>query len=229
MQIIPGTSYLCIATFFKQRLMKHIRTIYYLFIVLLLNACYPDSIIYPEETDVVYTNYSSGVDFQRLKYYIMKDSVFRISGEVSSHHYFTDYDDLLLSHFEANLQKRGYARVDEDDSISADIVIIISDLSYIQVNYYWNYIPYGYYYPQYYHENMNAFYSLPPPTGVFVSSSSYIMVDMLENISSNSSDTAQVYWRGVSNGVLRSNMEARLMNNIDRMFVQSPYLKPLNE
>lgn len=208
--------------------MKHMRTIYYLFILLLLNACYPDSIIYPEETDIVYTNYSSGVDFQSIKYYKMPDSVMRISEEAQSNTYFSDYDDLLINHFAANLQKRGYVRVGEQDSIPADIVIIISDLSYIQVNYYWNYIPYGYFYPQYYNEDMNAFYSLPPPSGVLVSSSSYIMVDMLENISSNATDTAQVYWRGISNGVLRSNMEARLINNIDRMFVQSPYLKPLN-
>lgn len=208
--------------------MKHIRTIYYLLILILLNACYPDSAIYPEETDIVYTNYASGVDFQGIKYYTMHDSVLRISEEAKSIPYFSDYDDLLINHFETNLQKRGYVKVDEQDSIPADIVIVISDLSYIQVNYYWNYIPYGYFYPQYYNEDMNAFYSLPHPSSVLVSSSSYIMVDMLEYISPSVADTAQVYWRGISNGVLTSNMEARLINNIDRMFVQSPYLKPLN-
>lgn len=208
--------------------MKHFRYIYYLFILLVINACYPDATIYPEETDVVYTNFSTGVDFQSLKYYQMHDSVLRFSEEAVPYSYFPDYDELLMSHFESNLQKRGYVKANEEDSIQADILIVISDLSYIQINYYWNYIPYGSFYPHQYGEDMNAFYPLPPPSAVYFSSASNIMVDMMDFQSAKFNDSTQVYWRGMSNGILSSNMGARLTNNIDRMFVQSPYLKPLN-
>lgn len=208
--------------------MKHFRYIYFVFILLFFNACYPDSGIYPEETDLVYTNYTSGVDFAQIKYYKMHDSVLRISEEGENYKYFSDYDELLMSHFENNLQLRGFVNVDEQDSLQADVLVVISDLSYVQVNYYWYYIPYGYFYPDYYDEDMNAYYPLPPPSMVTFSTSSFIMVDMLEYHPTESNDSLQIYWRGIGEGILTPNMESRLVNNIDRMFLQSPYLKALN-
>lgn len=209
--------------------MKHIKYIYLVFILLFFNACYPDSSIYPEETDLVYTNFGPGVDFTNIKYYKMHDSVLRISEEGEKDRYFSDYDELLMSHFEHNLQLRGFVNVDEHDSLRADVLVVISDLSYVQINYYWNYIPYGYFYPNDYNEAMNAFYPLPPPSMVTYSTSSYVMVDMLEYHSSESHDSLQIYWRGIGEGMLTPNMESRWVNNIDRMFLQSPYLKALNK
>jgi len=206
--------------------MKYFRYVFYFFLLIQLNACYPDADIYPEETDIVYTSLADGVDFSTIKYYRMYDSVLRFSEEGLKHQYSSDYDELLISHFEENLKLRGFVKVEEQDSMNADVILVISDLSYVQLSYYWCCMPYGH--ESSYAELKDSHYSKPPPGTFLMHASSFIMIDMLANNPSQEDDTAEVYWRGISNGLLSPPMENRLTNNIDRMFLQSPYLKALN-
>lgn len=192
---------------------------------LIFTSCYPDNEIYPEETDTVYTTYLPGTDFDSMKYYLLVDSVLRLD----SNDFFSNsqYDDLIISRFENNMNKRGFENVAENDSNQIDFMIVITDISQLDITYYWSWLPYGYLYPTYTNGELNAFYPLPSPTNIVVSARTGFLVDILEYDYQQSSDTTKVIWRGISRGAQTQFMDTRIKSNIDRMFLQSPNLKSL--
>lgn len=205
--------------------MASIYKFYYLIILaLLLSSCYPDAKISPAETDTVSTSFVSGTDFSEFKFYRIADSVMRLDQEGNTYYDWGRYDEFILNRLDENLKMRGYLNVIEFPDSIADFNVIISDLSSIQVAYYWSYIPYGSFY--WGNEETNGFYPLPPPDYMTVSSISYFMVDILEAHHDKISDIP-IYWRGVAQGFYPAEMETRLANSIDIMFIQSPYLSCL--
>lgn len=194
-------------------------------LIILMTSCYPDNDIFPEETDTVYTTYLPGTNFNNMKYYLIVDSVFRIDsvGLFGNN----QYDELILSRLEQNLQARGYEKANGQDSSKVDFMVVVTDVSQLDITYYWSWLPYGYLYPNYTNEAINAYYPLPPPTNILVGARTGILVDILEYNYKNSTDTTNVYWRGLSNGIQTQYMETRITSNIDRMFFQSPNLKSL--
>lgn len=192
-------------------------------LIVLLTSCYPDNEIYPEETDTVYTTYLPGTNFNEMKYYLIVDSVLRMDSEDLFGS--MQFDDLILNRLEQNLQARGYENASGNDSV--DFMVVVTDLSRLDITYYWAWLPYGYLYPNYSNEDMNAYYPLPPPTNILVNAGSGILVDILEYNDVAVNDTTLVYWRGITNGVQSQYMETRMRSNIDRMFFQSPNLKSL--
>ncbi len=213
--------------------MTKLRNIIVLFIILGLSGCYPDSSIPPEESDTVYTSYNKDADFYNYKYYQISDSVLRIDdyGEVVMGQ--GRYDDLILRRVNQNLQSLGYINIAVNDTLKADVSIIVSDLSFLSISYYWNYIPYGYYYQWWdnYPTDENdvfydAYYAISAPAGIFASAQSNIMIDMVESDFEPNQESVSIYWRGLTTGIYSAYMESRLLKNIDQMFYQSPYLKP---
>jgi len=194
-------------------------------LIIFMTSCYPDDEIYPEETDTVYTTYLPGTNFNDMKYYLIVDSVFRMdsAGLFGNN----QYDELIINRLEQNLQARGYENASGQDSSEVDFMVVVTDISRLDITYYWSWLPYGYLYPDYSDETMNAYYPLPPPTNVLVGAKTGMLIDILEYNYENPSDTTHVYWRGVSNGVQTQSMEWRITSNIDRMFFQSPNLKSL--
>lgn len=189
----------------------------------MLTACYPDYEIYPEETDTVYTTYLPGTDFSEMKYYLMVDSILRRDTNLS---WFGNdqYDDLILTRLKQNLELRGFKDAGGMDTVDIDFKVVITDISSLDIAYYWAYLPYGYLYADYMNEDMNAFFPLPPPDHIFVNAKTGLLVDLI-SYEEPVSDTSEVYWRAITNGAQTSYMEARLKANIDKMFFQSPHLK----
>ena len=213
--------------------MTNLRNIIVLFMILGLSGCYPDSSIPPEESDTVYTSYDKNADFYNYKYYQLSDSVLRIDNQGEMISGKGRYDDLILSRVDRNLQALGYINIELNDTLKADVSIIVSDLSYVSVTYYWDYFPYWYYYQWWdnYPTDENgmpydAYYPLSPPTGILASSQSNILVDMVESDFEPNQESVSIYWRGLTTGIYGAYMESRLLRNIDQMFYQSPYLKP---
>jgi len=205
--------------------MIRIYKFYYLIILaILVSSCYPDAGISPAETDTVNTSFVKGTDFSVFKFYQITDSIMRIDPEGNVYYERGKYEESILNRLDRNLQTRGYLNiVDYPDSI-ADFNVVVSDLSAVQVSYYWSYIPYGRFCWGY--EEANGFYPLPPPDYMFVSATSYLMVDIIDvNLSLMSE--IPIYWRGIVQGIYSSEMEARITNSIDVMFIQSPYLSCL--
>lgn len=198
---------------------------FYLFVLaILVSSCYPDAGISPAETDTVSTSFIGGTDFSEFKYYQIADSVIRIDHEGKVYYEWMKYDEAILNRLDKNLQARGYLNIaDFPDSI-VDFNVVVSDLSAVQVSYYWSYIPYGSYY--WGSEETNGFYPLPLPDYMFVSATSYIMVDIADSDPTLVSDIP-IYWRGIAQGIYSSEMETRITNSIDIMFIQSSYLSCL--
>lgn len=205
--------------------MIRIYKFYYLIVLaILVSSCYPDAGISPSETDTVSTSFVSGTDFSGFKYYQIADSVMRIDYEGNVYYDWAKYDETILNRLDQNLQSRGYLNINDFPDSIADFKVVISDLSAVQLSYYWSYIPYGTYY--WGHQEAHGFYPLPPPNYMFVSTTSYIMVDVIDADTSLVSDIP-VFWRGIVQGVYTSEMETRITNSIDIMFVQSSYLSRL--
>lgn len=137
----------------------------------------------------------------------------------------SEYDELILRHFEENLKLRGFENAKGQDSSEVDFLVLVTDISHIDITYYWAWFPYGYLYPDFQDDDLNAFYPLPPPTSIIVGARSGIMVDLLDFNYEETKDTSVVYWRGLNYGVFSHNMDSRIKSNIDRMFFQSPNLK----
>ncbi len=190
---------------------------------ILLSACYPDHEIYPEETDTVYTTYLPGTDFSEMKYFVMVDSILRLDSYLNNFGN-EQYDDLILSRFKQNLERRGYKDAAGIDTVDIDFKVVITDVSGLDITYYWAYLPYGYLYTGYFDDDLNAYFPLPPPDQILVQAKTGLLVDFL-NYQEPISDTSEVYWRALTNGAQSTFMEARIQLNIDKMFIQSPNLK----
>jgi hypothetical protein len=192
---------------------------------LILTACYPDNEIYPEETDTVYTTYLPGTDFSQMKYFVMVDSILRRDTNLK---WFGNeqYDDLIMARYQQNLELRGFKNAEGIDTVDVDFMVVISDISSLDITYYWSYLPYGYLYPDYNNASFNAFFPLPPPSNIIVNAKTGLLVDILA-YEEQVSDTTKVYWRAITNGAQTTFMETRLKTNIDKMFIQSPNLKSL--
>lgn len=189
----------------------------------ILQGCYPDQEIFPEETDTVYTTYLPGTPFYDLEYYMINDEILR--SDTTDFLGNNQYDASILSRVELNLNSRGFKKAVNQDSSLIDFFVIVSDLSRIDIAYYWHYIPYGYLYPNSNDFDNNAFYPLPPPDNISVMAVNGLLIDFIYNEYQTEQDSSKVIWRGMTNGIHQSNMEERIIYNIDKMFFQSPYLK----
>ncbi|NPD45207.1 MULTISPECIES: DUF4136 domain-containing protein [unclassified Lentimicrobium] len=197
---------------------------YLIVLAMLVSSCYPDAGISPAETDTVRTSFVSGTDFSLFTYYQIADSVIRIDNEGNVYYEWMKYDEAILNQVDKNLQTKGYLNIaDFPDSI-ADFNVVVSDLSAVQISYYWSYFPYGSYY--WGSEQANGYYPMPPPDYMFVSATSYIMVDITDSDPILVTDIP-IYWRGIAQGIYSSEMGTRITNSIDIMFIQSSYLSCL--
>jgi len=187
---------------------------------LLLGGCYPDSSISPEESDAVFTFRDKDFDFSEQAYYYLVDSVLRYNNEGEYVEDKGQYDNLILSRVKENLDARGFISKEEYDSTS--LRVLVSDMSAVSIISYWEYIPYWSYY--YCDEVSYPYCPWQAPTAVSFVSQSNILVDIVCPEVSIKNDTINVAWRGITNGIYNSSMEARLKRNIDQMFYQSPYL-----
>lgn len=199
--------------------------IFVLAILFIFPSCYPENEIFLEETDTVYTTHLPGTDFNSMKYFILNDSVLRM--DTADYFGNSQYDNLIFTRFKENMMKRGFEQVSEQNANQVDFVVYISDVSYLDITYYWARLPYGYLYPNLSEQESNAFYPLPPPTNIMVGARASYMIDILDYNDQDVSDTTYVLWRGLTHGVQSSSMNSRIANNIDQMFYQSPNLKSL--
>ena len=199
------------------------------FILLILVGCYPDSSISPAESDTVYTYRRPDVDFADYKTYHLIDSILRIDDYIDLNNTEGPYDQLILQRVEENFNARGYVKLIGDNAENASVNIYVSDLSAINIVQYWNYIPYWIFTNDAYVQG-TAYFPVSLPSSTLIVPESNIIIDMIPNdFVTIPEDTLKVYWRGVTKGIYDINMQDRLIRNIDQMFFQSPYLKPVEK
>ncbi len=193
-------------------------------VALFLAGCYPKGPEYVSDLDLAVTNYDDEFDFEAQVNYFMIDSIIHIAddGENISR----TYDERILDRVEANLNERGYVRVNTLQE--SDIAIGVSAWSSTTVNfvydwwYYWGgwypgYGPgWGWGYPGY-----GWTYAYSYTTGT-------ISIEMSYPEGANPEEmTIPIVWHGYVNGLIQGSSASvgqRIDENIDQTFEQSPYL-----
>jgi len=183
-----------------------------------------------QESDVVATLYDPAVNFSGIETYGMPDSIQHIKeNESDTDEISRKYDEDILNLIAANLDARGFQRLDESSPDSPDVLVFVSATeitnwyaySYYPGDYwgwYGGYPGWGWYYPYY------------PSYGVsYAYTTGTLIVDMVEpDKPDTTTKTIPNLWRGVCNGVLddvETSKVHRFTDSINQMFAQSPYLQ----
>ncbi len=185
--------------------------------LVILQACFPYGPEDIEEFDIVGTFYDKDVNFSSYKTYAMPDTVARPNSNDPA----GEYDALVLSQVAANMGALGYTRV--DDPNQSDMIVTLSVVKEgYNLNSEYDYgDEYGSGYDNYgsgsyYTDSGGATYEVETGT-VLISMSDHKM----------QADEPMPMWLGVINGVVEqsyTNMNRRLIELVNRCFVQSPYL-----
>ncbi|HRH69463.1 MAG TPA: DUF4136 domain-containing protein [Flavobacteriales bacterium] len=193
----------------------------------LLSGCYPGGPEYIDEYDLVYTDYSSTVDFKAKNTYSLPDSVIKLSGDLVEGErpemVSPVYANEILGKIRDNMNSYGWTEVDATESPDVVILpsaIVVTNTTVYYPGYYWGwyypYYGYGWYYPGYY-----------PPTVTSYTTGS-LFIQMTNPNEPGATDNIPVEWIAVFNGLLEgstSGLVTRIDRAVDQAFKQSPYLK----
>ncbi len=208
--------------------------------LLFYSGCYPDNSISTSQSDIVMTRYNDSVDFTKLSTYFMADTIYPMSDDTTKIKPVKNQTE-YLAEIASQMEKMGYQRIFNDDSIHIpDVIMVVSaiETDNVVVDWWYPYYPGwgwdgypgwgwgwggGWYYPP-------AYY---PPYPYYSSYKTGTL--LLEMINPNDYDiikgdtAARVYWNGALNGVLEgSNIKQRVLDGIEQMFTQSPQIKTGN-
>jgi hypothetical protein len=187
----------------------------------LITSCYPDYGLTTSDYDIVATFKEDANDFQSYKtngatFYI-SETIKRLTDNVGgSEDDPGPYDQQILDEIEKQMIAYGYTKVDSIQQ--PDVFISVGITKSENVVYYPGYWYgwYGWYYPWY------GGYAYSYTTGsLFVT-----MID--RNKIDEANKVTGAVWAGIANGVLddtNANILTRVINSVDKMFEQSPYLK----
>ena len=201
-----------------------------------LSACYPHtSSLDTEDFDTVITLFDPNANFGAKHTYALPDSVVYLNDlMVNPLVGNRQFDDLILSEVEANMNALGFTRIAEpDDDNPADVYILVSVATSdweVYREYPWN--PYWGWYPYWpccYGGGWGIYYPWYPTTGVvYTYSTGSILVDMVDPSGADAnSEQLPSIWLGALNGLVddsQQNNADRISQGIDQMFNQSPYL-----
>ena len=195
-----------------------------------VGACYPGSISDIGEADLVITVYDTAFDFGPVNTFFMPDTIVRVGADGDEDDIDRSYDPQILAKVASELVALGYTRIDDTAGEAPDVFVALaansSTYSYWVGGCYWCYYP-GYPgwgpgwggYPPYYPWYPSGGYSGSYSTG----SLSILMVDTAPT----TGEEVPVVWGGLINGLLSrksENTAARVLNEIEQVFEQSPYL-----
>lgn len=183
-----------------------------IFIPVVISSCYTDYGLTTDNYDVVGSFYNPDYNFNNVTKYFLIDSVIHRDGGIVSR----QYDDLILSTTESNLNALNWTRV--FDSTGAGVISVatfVSTTSYVVDNSggcWYDYWGYSWCYPYY-------GYSYEYSTGT-------VGVAMAD-VNSTSGNSLPMEWIGVANGVIGQggSTNQRITSGINKAFDQSPYLK----
>jgi hypothetical protein len=196
--------------------------------VSVLNGCYPRGPEYYEDYDLVMTNYDPQYNFGAQKTYAIPDSIVKVTSESIENPDDVKYvsyliADPLLDRIEKNMNERGYQKVSKD---SADVILLPAAWEVTNVNVYYPWSYWGWYYPGYspgwgwgY-----PYYPTYPVTSSYKTGSLMIQWTDPQNIE----DLVNVDWICIFNGLLEggtASIVPRASTAIDQAFNQSPYIK----
>jgi hypothetical protein len=201
-------------------------------LLVVLTACHPGSIDNLEETDIVLTHYDRTAQFGALRTYVLDKDVTELRDPDSTEDpYDGRFDAAILNTIKTNMNGLGYVEIDSnsvdqgDENTWPDMLLrtaIASSTNLVLYSWYPWYPGWGWGWgwgPGW------------PATGSFTYRSGTVRVDMfdvtrLEQVNPDSV-LVPVAWDGLLNGIAEGTVqqsESRIINSINQMFTQSPYL-----
>ena len=191
--------------------------VFYLGLIIILGACYPQGPEYYEDLDLVYTNYEDQYDFASKGTYAMPDRIVKITGNIIEgeppEFVKEPYNTDMLQKMEANMTALGWTKT--DDPINADLVLFPAVWTNTTIYYWYDY--WCWYYPYYCGWGWG-----------YPSFSSYTTGTLVMTMVADGSDYIDPtsVWTAVANGLLSGSFNTSRVNRaIDQAFEQSPYLK----
>jgi hypothetical protein len=186
-----------------------------------LNSCYPDYGLTVSDFDIVSTFKDDTNDFQAYKTngatFFMPDTIKKVLGGGIISNNGGTYDQQVLKEIKNQMIAYGYTQ--DPNPTTADVILYVANWSSTTISYYPGYWGgyYGWYYPWYGYGG----YSYSYTTGT-------LFITMVDRIKIDAQNPGAV-WIAAVNGVLdnstAANIQTRVINSIDKMFSQSPYLK----
>lgn len=179
---------------------------------ILLNSCYPGELLTPADSDVIATFYKQGTDFSTKKTYAIPDTIVRVDKDGNPVINPGQLDQQIISRIKQNLNQMGFSK--EQNPANADVIVVtfITTSTWASGGCYswW----YGWWYPY-------PGWCYPV---VYTYKTGSLLITMADRQNQGSSEAL---WVAGINGILEdtgSGIAARLNNNIDQAFTQSPYL-----
>lgn len=191
---------------------------------LLLWGCYVQGPEYTEELDIVGTNYDNTYDFVGKGTYTMPPEVVKITGDPTAPPEYVRpiYSGPILAQIDQNMTAMGWTKVDKNAIPPPDIQVLPAAWTTTTVftgGYYGGY--YCWYYP--YYCGGGWYY---PYTYTTSYTSGTLLLTIADANGETIDDSKRVVWSAAANGVLSGTADiTRVLNGIDQMFTQSPYLK----
>ncbi len=186
----------------------------------LFSSCYPDGADYVDETDIVYTVYDTGTDFQGKGTYAIPDKIYKITGAIESGEEpeFIDpiYAQPILATIENNMTANGWTKVDKEANPDVTLFPAAWSTTYI---FYW--YDYWCYWDPYYCGGW--WYPYPVTTSYTAGT---LVMNMVDPNAQDTNGTRKAVWTCAINGLMTGSYnKARIDNAINQAFKQSPYLK----
>ena len=211
---------------------KRLTQVLALITFLFLGSCYPEGPEFVEDLDVVYTNYDPGFNFSEQNTFAIPDSIVLIrernyvanGNDNSPETVDPVYADVILDQIRNHMVNYGWREVDRTEDPDVILLVTASRMTNLFYNYDWRYWDwwhpgafngYGMYYPGY------------SPGYITGYRSGSLMIQMANTSNLGVNNNVPVVWLGIVNGLLEGsteNINKRVMESVDQIFEQSPYL-----
>ena len=200
-----------------------------------MQSCYPEGPEYTSDMDIAMTTYDTSANFSNYSTYALPDTVIYFDNN-SKAVLGAKFDSLILRLIEEEFNALGYTKVTPSETTSPATVVTVSAYSQDNYGYYANnwYDYWGWYWgslwPGY---TFSPFYDWDPyGYGYYAYKDGAIVIDMIDNTKfykgeGSKSRSLNILWKGVVNGIISGSsaqLEARIANEIEQCFNQSPYL-----
>jgi len=194
--------------------------------LLIMTGCAKDPLnnLSPDEARLYITNRNDSVSFSSYATFRIADSVAVVLNNQLQEHTRTAFDAQLIEAMAAQMQQKGYTRVQA--GVTPDIGIAISrvynDYSGV-ISYpdYWG--GYGGYWDPYYWGYPGYGYYFPGIIGTYTVTDGAISIDMFDVKNAASNNSIRFLW----NGLIRGNgtfSDGNINKNVQALFDQSTYL-----
>lgn len=192
--------------------------IYFISLIFLMAACYPDGPEYYEDLDIVFTNHTETFDFASQGTYAMPDKIVKVTGNLADgevpEYIKEPYNSQMLNVIDDNMAALGWEKVSSPEN--ADLVLFPAVWSNTTVVYWYDY--WCWYYPYYCGWGWGYGYTTSYTTGTFV-------MTLVPTEETEPSIEPSSVWTAAINGLVSGNYTiSRITEGIDQAFEQSSYL-----